>query len=249
MGSQTQNIAVQIKNVSKTYALRTDAPQSVLELLKNPFAGRKKQVIKALTDINLEVRKGEILGIIGDNGSGKSTLLNIILGSIKPDKGGFVKAHGKIIRLALGLGIDKNLSARDNIYLNGSILGLSFRKLGDIFEGIIEFAGLQDFVDTPVKFYSKGMIQRLTFAIAMHAEADIILLDEFFGGTGDQKFKEKSNKVFREQILEERTIIIVSHSLKIIRENCQRAVWIEKGRIREIGDPVDLVNRYKAIKA
>ncbi len=245
MNRAETNIAVSLKNVSKTYSLRTGAPKSILEYIKSPFTIGKKQIIHALRDINLDVLKGEVVGIIGDNGSGKSTLLNIILGSIRPDKGGEVKCNGKIIRLALGLGIDKNLSARDNIYLNGSILGLSFKHIGGIFDQIIDFAGIENFVDTPVKFYSKGMVQRLMFSIAMHADADIMLLDEFFGGTGDQDFKEKSNRAFKEKILEGRTIIIVSHSLKTIRNNCHRVVWIEKGKIKAIGPAEEITQAYK----
>lgn len=241
------DIAVQCINISKTFNLRINKPKTILEYIRRPFFNAQKQKIEALIDINFESRKGEILGIVGDNGSGKSTLLNIILGSIKPDKGGKVISKGKIIRLALGLGIDRNLSARDNIYLNGSILGLSFKKIGRIFNDIIEFAGLEKFVDVPVKYYSKGMVQRLMFSIAMYAEADIILLDEFFGGTGDQNFKEKSNRAFRERILEGRTIIIVSHSLHIIEKNCDRVLWIEKGRLKRQGPASEVIAEYKAL--
>lgn len=205
-----------------------------------------RKEIKALNDINLKVRKGEIFGIIGRNGSGKSTLINLIMGTIPPDRTGKISTKGKLMRLSLGLGVDPNLSARDNIYVNGSIIGLSFKKIGSIFDDIIEFAGLEEFINTPVKFYSKGMKQRLMFSIAMHANADIFLLDEFFGGTGDEDFKKKSDIAFRQSILEGRTIVIVSHSMQIISKYCDRTVWLDKGKIVEMGKTEKVVSAYKA---
>ncbi len=205
----------------------------------------KRKEIKALQEVSLKIRRGEIFGIIGRNGSGKSTLINVIMGSIPPDKGGKISTKGKMMRLSLGLGVDPNLSARDNIYVNGSIIGLSFKKIGAIFNDIIEFAGLEEFVDTPVKYFSKGMKQRLMFSIAMHADADVFLLDEFFGGTGDEDFKKKSDKAFRQTILEGRTIVIVSHSMQIITKYCDRAVWLNKGKVVKMGKTEEVVSEYK----
>jgi len=206
---------------------------------------QNKSKVEALKNINISILKGEKVGIIGRNGSGKSTLLNIIMGSIVPNKGGKIVTYGKMMRLALGMGVDQNLSARDNIYVNGSVLGLSFKKIGEIFNDILNFSDLHDFVDTPVKFYSKGMRQRLLFSIAVHAEADIFLLDEFFGGTGDEEFKAKSEEAFNKHILEGRTIVIVSHSLKIIRKLCNRSIWLHKGEIRCQGDTKTVIKEYR----
>jgi len=206
---------------------------------------QNKKEIQALKDLNLKIKKGEIFGVIGRNGSGKSTLINIIMGSIPANKGSKIITRGKMMRLSLGLGVDDNLSARDNIYVNGSIIGLSFKTIGAIFNDIIEFAGLDEFVDTPVKFFSKGMKQRLMFSIAMHADADVFLLDEFFGGTGDEDFKKKSDEAFRRKILEGRTIIIVSHSMRIITKYCDRAIWLNKGKTIKMGKTEDVVTAYK----
>jgi len=203
-----------------------------------------KNEILALKNIDISIKTGETIGIIGRNGSGKSTLLNIMMESIRANKGGVVKTKGKMIRLALGMGVDLNLSARDNIYVNGSVLGLSFKKIGEKFSEILDFSGLHEFVDTPVKFYSKGMKQRLLFSIALHAEADILLLDEFFAGTGDQDFQQKSRQAFKDQLLNRHTIILVSHNLSMIREHCDRVIWIEKGVIKLKGKPNAVIASY-----
>jgi len=219
---------------------------TIRERLQLLFSKKNSQSeLKALSNVNLTISKGETFGIVGRNGSGKSTLLNIIMESIRPDKGGIVKTKGKMIRLALGMGIDPNLTARENIYVNGSVIGLSFKRIGEKFDQIITFAGLEGFVDTPVKFFSKGMKQRLLFSIAMHVETEIILLDEFFGGVGDQDFKRKSDEAFKKVIMEGRTIIIVSHSLPIIAKYCKRVAWIHHGRVRSLGPAETVLKSYR----
>jgi len=237
---------IELKNVNKVFRINEKMSSTIRESIQNIFksGSTKTKEIAALKDINLEVRKGETLGIVGRNGSGKSTLLNVIIGSIKPDKGSEVETQGRMIRLALGMGIDTNLTARDNIYLNGTIIGLSFKKIGSIFHKIIEFAGLEEFIDTPVKFYSKGMRARLNFSIAMHVEADIILLDEFFGGVGDQDFKKKSDEMFNKKILEGNTIVIVSHSMSIIKKYSTRCIYINDGKIIMDDKPDIVVDSY-----
>lgn len=242
-----KQIAISIKNVSKTFYIRETQINTIRELIVKVLSrSNVKKEVKALQDINLKVKQGEILGIIGRNGSGKSTLLNIMMEILVPDKGGKVKTKGAMMRLAMGIGIDINLSARDNIYVNGSVIGLSFKKIGKIFNDIISFAGLEEFVDTPVKFYSKGMRQRLLFSISMHAESDIFLLDEFFGGTGDQEFRKKSDLAFKEKILNGKTIVIVSHSMDTIKKYCSRVIWLEKGKVIENGKPEKVVEAYKS---
>ena len=238
-------VAIQLTSISKTFHLNINRSDSIRTMFFNVFKRQNKNKLKALTDINLKIDIGETFGIIGRNGSGKSTLLNIIMDSIRPDKGGSVNTIGKIMRLSLGIGVDPNLSARDNIYVNGSLLGLTFKKIGNIFDSILEFAGIKEFVDTPVKFFSKGMRQRLLFSIAMHAESDIFLLDEFFGGTGDKDFKKKSDKAFQDKIIEGKTIIIVSHNLNTIKKYCSRVMWIDKGVCKAIGDPKVIITKYK----
>ena len=242
-----EEIAISLKDVRKTFFIKEDSADTIKEYFRRLFTPRSKsKKVVALNNINLDIYQGEVFGIIGRNGSGKSTLLRIIMDAMKPDKGGVVSTNGRIIKLALGLGVDINLSARDNIYVNGSILGLSFKRIGSIFDEIIEFAGLEGFVDTPVKFFSSGMRQRLLFSIAMHADADIFLLDEFFGGTGDEDFRQKSDMAFRNKIMEGRTIVFVSHSLSTIRKHCERVLWLNKGEIQKLGPTEEVVKAYLA---
>jgi len=212
------------------------------------FTGAGQQKIEALKGIDLEVKKGEFIGIIGRNGSGKSTLLKMLMGSIRPNKGGTITAKGKMIRLALGMGFDPNLTARDNIYLNGTILGLTFKQIGERFEQIIEFAELEDFIDTPVRFYSSGMKSRLSFAVAIHADADIFLIDEFFGAVGDNTFKEKSQKAFEKNILTGKTIVHVSHSMKTIKDHCDRVMVMNKGAARVFEDVEEAIEFFQSLK-
>lgn len=224
------NLAISISNVSKTFFIREHSSDSIMKRTMSLFKPVNLREIKALSNINLEINKGEFIGIIGHNGSGKSTLLKLIAGAFPPDKGGSIKINGKVIRLSLGMGFDPNLSARENIYVNGSILGLTFKKIGEKFDEIIEFSGLHHFIETPVKFFSSGMVSRLAFSIAIHAEADIFLLDEFFGGVGDEDFREKSDKALKE-LLKDKTILFVSHEMSQIKKYCDRVVKFEKGKI------------------
>lgn len=232
------DIVIELKNVSKTFYIREKANDSFRKKIYGIFDrnnGMRK--IEALKNVNLEIRRGEFIGIIGHNGSGKSTLLKIMIGALQGDSGSVVNTQGKIVRLALGMGFDPELSARDNIYLNGSIMGLTFRQIGHKFEEIIDFSGLHNFIETPLKFYSSGMVSRLAFAIAMHVEADILLIDEFFGGVGDQDFREKSDKVFRESVIHGKTIVFVSHELDIVNQYAHRIFEFSGGQIIRYEQP------------
>lgn len=223
---------IQLKNVSKTFYIREKGNDSIRKKLLSIFdTNNGLRKLEALKNVNLDIKSGEFIGIVGHNGSGKSTLLKIIIGAIQADEGGVVETKGKIVRLALGMGFDPELSARDNIYLNGSIMGLTFRQIGEKFHEIIEFSGLRNFIDTPLKFYSSGMVSRLAFAIAMHVEADILLIDEFFGGVGDQDFREKSDKVFRESVINGKTIVFVSHEIDIVKQYAHRIFQFSQGEI------------------
>jgi len=239
-----KDVAIEIKHLSKTYSSK-NRYKTVFDYISN-FSFKKtiNENLVALREINLTIYKGETFGIIGRNGSGKSSLLNIILGAMAPDKGSTIRTEGRIMKLTLGMGFDPELSARDNIYVNGSIIGLSFKEIAHIYDDIIIFAGIQDFQNTQVKYYSKGMKQRLLFSTAIHAKADIFLLDEFFGGTGDLEFRRKSNTAFQKRIIEGKTNVIVSHSIDIIKNQCERCLWIEKG-MQKIVDKTDkVINSY-----
>ena len=240
---------IEIKNLSKTFVTKTSGMSTIRDRFTKIFTREATDVkeVKALQDINFEVQQGEFFGIVGRNGSGKSTLLNLLIGSIRPDAGSIIKTKGKMIRLALGMGFDANLSARDNIYINGTILGLTFKRIGLIFDDIVGFAELEDFVDVPVKKYSSGMLSKLKFSIAIHAEADIFLMDEFFGGVGDESFKAKSTEVFKNTFLDGRTIIHVSHQLKTLSDHCSRVLILDKGIQAGLGEPEEMLTQYKSL--
>lgn len=237
---------IKLENVSKTFFIKEKDKDTIREKVLNVFSKEKRfKELQALSNINLEIKKGDFLGILGHNGSGKSTLLKIIIGAYSPDKGGKIFTKGRINRLALGTGFDPNLSARDNIYLNGTILGLTFKEIGKEFHNILEFAELQNFVDTPIKFFSRGMISRLSFSIAMNTRTDIFLIDEFFGGVGDIGFRKKSRDVFESAFLANRTIVFVSHNLSLIEKFCKRVLVLKKGNIIAEGSPEEIIPIYK----
>lgn len=244
---EQREVVIKLENINKTFSLKEKNTDTIREKILGIFSKNKKRQLKALDNINLEVRKGEFLGIIGRNGSGKSTLLKVIIGAIRPDKGGIVTTNGRIMRMSLAMGFDPNLTARENVYLNATILGLTFREIDSKFDEIIDFAELHNFVDTQVKFFSRGMKSRLAFAVAVHAEADIFLMDEFFGGVGDAKFKEKSEQVFEKSFIEGRTIVHVSHQFKTIRDHCDRVILMEKGSIAAMGRPNQVIPVYRKL--
>jgi len=239
------DIAIKLENVSKTFHIRDKTSNSLVSSFGNMISGRDKRTIEAVKNVSLEIKKGEFFGIVGANGSGKSTLLHLMSGVYKPDKGGQTSMNGSFIGLSLGLGFNNELTARENVYVNASVLGLPVKRINKKFNKIIEFAELQDFVNTKVKYFSRGMRARLAFAIAVHAEADIFLMDEFFGGVGDERFKGKSDKVFEESIVKGRTIIHVSHNLSTIKKYAQRVMLMHKGECLKIGTVEEVFLYYQ----
>jgi ABC-type polysaccharide/polyol phosphate transport system ATPase subunit len=243
-----EEIIIKIRNVNKTFKVKDRGNYSIRGKIFSIFKIQKSRKIEALKNINIEIKKGEIFGVIGKNGSGKTTLLKLMGKVYPPDKGGFVEINGDYQRLTLGTGFDPELTARENIYLNASLFGLTFKIIGQVFQDIIDFADLNEFVDTKIKYYSSGMVSRLAFAIAVNVKADIFFVDEFFGGVGDIGFKQKSEKVFRESILQDRTIIYVSHNLESIKEYCDRVLLLDKGVIIKVGKPDEVLEVYKGLK-
>lgn len=239
MSSQSE-IAIEIKNVNKTYTLHNRG-FTIRERVFSLFKKSNTQKLNALKNINFSIKKGEFFGIIGHNGCGKSTLISIMNKAIPSDDGGVVNINGTVMRLALGMGFDPQLTAIQNIMINGSVLGLTIKELKQKTDEILDFAELQSFKDSPVKYYSTGMKSRLMFAIAIYANADIFLMDEFFGGVGDKNFKAKAQKVFEDRILNGRTIIHVSHSMETIRKYCDRVLLLKNGEIVAIGKPEDVI--------
>lgn len=207
--------------------------------------GRKKRDdFEALKGISFSLEQGEILGIIGCNGSGKSTLLKTIAGVFTPDEGS-VDLHGNSISLlSLGLGFNPQLTGRQNIELNGLLLGFSEAEVQAKMQDMIAFSELGSFIDKPVRTYSSGMSSKLAFSVASNLETDILLVDEVLS-VGDEKFRKKSMTRMRELINDEtRTVIIVSHAMATIRELCTKVLWIHMGEFKEMGDPETVVNHY-----
>jgi teichoic acid transport system ATP-binding protein len=212
-------------------------------LKKNGDAGRYKEV-HALKDINLNIEKGKKMGIIGANGAGKSTLLRTIAQVFEPDSG-TIKVHtDSVSLLALGVGFQNELSGYENIYLNGVLLGFTKKTLDEKIEEIIEFSELGDFIDAPVKSYSSGMKSRLAFSIVASLEPELLLVDELFS-VGDAAFREKSEKKMTELITHNRTVIMVSHTLRHVERFCDVVVWMHKGEIKDIGSPKEIIEAYK----
>lgn len=218
---------------------------SMKELAIQTIKGKRvKEKFRALDNISFEIRKGEVIGVIGTNGAGKSTLLKIIAGAMHPTSGSVEADKSKIQILTLGTGFDMELTGRENVYLNGAIIGYEKEFIDANYDKIVEFAELQDFMNEKVKNYSSGMVSRLGFSIATVCEAaEILILDEVLS-VGDRIFKQKSMKRIKEMIHGGSTVIMVSHSTQTIRENCERAIWIEKGQMIAMGDAKVLCAEY-----
>lgn len=235
---------IKVNDVSMMFNLSSEKIDSIKEyFIKAVRRELHFQEFWALRDISFALEKGDSLGIVGLNGSGKSTLLKIVSGILKPTKG-TVETCGSIAPLIeLGAGFDANLSARENIYLNGAILGYSRAYMSERFDEIIEFAELQDFVDTAVKNYSSGMVARLGFAIATMNVPDILIIDEILA-VGDYKFQEKSFARMQEMIASGATVVFVSHSIEQVQKICKKALWLEHGHMRMLGDTDAVCGEY-----
>lgn len=218
---------------------------SIKELAIQTVKGKRvKEKFRALDNISFEIRKGEVIGVIGTNGAGKSTLLKIIAGAMHPTSGNVEVDKSKIQILTLGTGFDMELTGKENVYLNGAIIGYEKEFIDANYDKIVEFAELQDFMNEKVKNYSSGMVSRLGFAIATVGEvAEILILDEVLS-VGDRIFRQKSMKRIKEMIHGGSTVIMVSHSTQTISENCDRAIWIEKGQMIAMGDAKKLCAKY-----
>jgi ABC-2 type transport system ATP-binding protein len=222
---------ISINNISKTFNIGFIRKQSILSQVRAAFGAREsKKKLEALKSVSCEVGGGEILGIVGNNGSGKSTLLRIIAGIYEPNAGE-IKTEGRIVSIInLGVGLMERLPMRDNIYLVGSLFGMSNRDIRRKFDSIVEFSELHEFVDTKTYQFSAGMLQRLAFSIAIHSEPDILLLDEVFE-VGDEGFKKKSGEKIRQLASHGTAVLLVSHDMDIIDRYCRRTITMDHGRI------------------
>jgi len=248
MAKATDRVMIKVENVSKSFKIphekNTTLKSSIASTLR--LGGSSYSLFQALSDINFEVKEGEFFGIIGRNGSGKSTLLKILATIYQPEIGK-VSIDGRVSPfLELGVGFNPELTAKENVFLNGAILGLTKKEISDKFESIIEFAELEDFVDMKLKNFSSGMQVRLAFSVAIQAQAEILLIDEVLA-VGDANFQEKCFRTFKKMKSEGRTIVFVSHDMDSIREFCDRAALIHNSKIEVIGSVDKAVQRYNEI--
>mgnify|MGYP001034082075 CR=1 FL=1 len=236
---------IEVAHVSVNFKVANDRIQSLKEysvaLLTHQL---KTQNFRALDDISFSVRRGEVLGLIGHNGAGKSTLLKVISGILKPSEG-TVQLGGSVVpMLELGSGFDMDLNGRENILLNGAILGYSEVFLRDKYQEIVEYSGLEQFIGMPLRNYSSGMLARLAFSIATVVNPEILIVDEILA-VGDEAFQRKSKQRMMELMGGGTTVLFVSHSIAQIREMCRRVLWLDHGRVRMIGEAGEVCDLYE----
>jgi lipopolysaccharide transport system ATP-binding protein len=261
MNDSSDKTVLRVNNVSKVYRVwnspadRINAPLvfrmgRLAQRVSNGLGARlmnhassKFYDFAALTDISFELQRGESLGIIGRNGAGKSTLLQIVAGTLEPSLGN-VEAHGRITALLeLGSGFSPEFTGRENVYLNGAILGLSRSQMDDRYEDIVRFADIGDYIEQPTKFYSSGMIARLAFAVQVHLDPDILIVDEALA-VGDVEFQGKAMAKIDEILARGTSLLYVGHDLSAVRSFCLRTMWLDKGRVAGEGDPDSIINAY-----
>lgn len=239
-----KQFAVKVDHVSKYFKLPTEATNSLRTAMVNRFKGikgyKEQHVLK---DISFEVEKGDFFGILGRNGSGKSTLLKIISEIYVPEKGS-VTIDGKLVSfIELGVGFNPELTGRENVYMNGAMLGFSTAEIDAMYDDIVDFAELHDFMNQKLKNYSSGMQVRLAFSVAIKAQGDILILDEVLA-VGDEAFQRKCNDYFQERKKSGKTTILVTHDMGAVKKYCNKAVLIENGLVKAIGDPFDVSDQY-----
>jgi len=240
-----ENTAIHISHLSKDFKLPHDRQNSLKGRVVN-FRKRGYEIQQALKDISFDVKKGEFLGIVGRNGSGKSTLLKLIAGIYMPSKG-IIQVEGRLTPfIELGVGFSPELSGRDNVYLNGALLGFSRAEMESMYDDIVEFAELKDFMDQKLKNYSSGMQVRLAFSIAIKVNTDVLVLDEVLA-VGDAAFQQKCFDYFMDLKKQKKTVILVTHDMGAVRQYCDRAIMIEKGTVAEEGSPERVAMAYQQL--
>lgn len=245
----SEEVAISAQGLSKAYTLRHQAPrhttlaEALLHRLRRPFGQETSETFWALNDVAFEIKKGEVVGIVGRNGAGKSTLLKLLSRITEPTRGQ-IDLYGRVgSLLEVGTGFHPELTGRENIYLNGGILGMTRREIDRQFDAIVDFAGIEQFLDTPVKRYSSGMYVRLAFAVAAHLETEILLVDEVLA-VGDAEFQKKCLQKMRTVAQCGRTVLLVSHHMHSVSALCDRALFLEGGKITYDGDVIEAVRRY-----
>lgn len=241
------NDAIQVNGVSKTFRLPHEKQNSIKSLFLNIFKGKRTyEKQKVLKNISFEVKKGEFFGIVGRNGSGKSTLLKLLAGIYTPDSG-VIEVNGKLTPfIELGVGFNPELTGRENVFLNGALLGFTRKEMEAMYDEIVDFAELHKFMDQKLKNYSSGMQVRLAFSIAIQAKSEILLLDEVLA-VGDEAFQRKCYQYFAELKRNKQTVILVTHSMDVVQQFCDRAMLIDKGHKTEIGNPLEIAQIYREL--
>lgn len=240
--NETMEDKIIVENVSKSFSVYQDKANTIKEKILF-FKRNRKEKIEVLKNINLRIKEGETVGLIGVNGSGKSTLLKLMTQIIYPDSGK-IETRGKLTSLLeLGAGFHPDFSGRENIYFNASIFGLTKKEIDARLKDIIEFSELGEFIDNPVRTYSSGMYMRLAFSVAINVDAEILLIDEILS-VGDQHFQEKCYQKMRELKEQGKTMVFVTHSLDVVKKLCSRAVWLYKGEIKMDGNTDQVVDEY-----
>lgn len=243
MKENKEEYKIIVDNVYKQFNVYVDKANTIKEKILFLFSRNKKQKREILKGINLKIKKGEVVALIGTNGSGKSTLLKLMTQIIYPNQGKII-TNGKLTSLLeLGAGFHQDFSGRENIYFNASIFGLTRKEIDERIEEIIEFSELMDFIDNPVRTYSSGMFMRLAFSVAINVDADILLIDEILS-VGDEHFQNKCFDKMRELKKQGKTMVFVTHSMKAVTELCDRAVWLYNGKIKMDGNTKDVVDEY-----
>ena len=238
---------IEVQNVSMRFRLTDDKIMSLKEFVTRKLSGKyETSEFWALKDVSFDVYRGEVVGIIGHNGAGKSTILKVISGILKPTEGSVTCGGNIVPMLELGSGFDHDLTGRENIFLNGAILGYSEEFLKSKYDEIVEFSELGEFIDVPIRNYSSGMLMRLAFSIATVVNPQILIVDEILA-VGDAKFQEKSRKRMLELMSGGTTVLFVSHSLEQIREMCDRVVWLEHGQVQMMGVTNVVCSQYEQV--
>lgn len=237
-----QEFSIQARGISKTFQISEDSHNSVKHRLFNLFNPPRTKKVEAIKTMDFDVYKGECIGLLGRNGCGKSTLIRLLAG-VYPADTGTINIYGTTLLMNLGVGMSHELTARENIYVSASVLGLKIKEIDKIFDTIIDFAELRSFIDTKIKYFSSGMVARLGFSIAVNAGADIMFLDEIFA-VGDMKFQEKAIKVFESSWIQGKTVILVSHTMDTIKKYCNRAAFMKNGSLIYFGDTEKAVQMY-----
>ena len=236
---------IEVKNVTMKFRMSDEPINSLKEIFTTAITGKLRfNEFLALDNVSFDLEKGKTLGLIGNNGAGKSTTLKLISGILKPTSGTIITRGNVVPMLELGAGFDLELTGKENIYHNGAILGYSKEYLTSKYDEIVEFAEIQDFIDMPIRNYSSGMMARLAFSIASVVHPEILIVDEILA-VGDTAFQEKSFNRMKELMSGGATVLFVSHDLEKIEEMCDKVIWLNHGKVVEIGDPKELCDKYR----